>query len=356
MLIHDLFKDSKSYSKEVPLCPVFGQCGGCDFQDISYQDELRLKDERLRQFLRESLVLDDQLFQPIVASPREYHYRHRLDIKLQMTKQGPLIGFTPKSGFGTLPIEQCPIAEQAVSDFIPQLKNEAIAKLTTKYRQANLVVRTGENGRVLWGGMGRRSLQLDEKDYFWTTIKGKRIYYSLDTFFQANLSILPTCMEIIESFDIWQDKNVFYDLYGGVGLFGIALSDVVKKVVLIENNVHSVKLARFNVKENDFKHFHIVESTVEAALASEEFMASAVNGVGMIDPPRAGLSAEARHSLITAKIFSYLFYLSCNPIALVEDLKVFMDNGFEVEKIVPFDFFPKAKHIETLVLLKAPKI
>jgi len=66
----------------------------------------------------------------------------------------------------------------------------------------------------------RRSLQLREEDYFWTEIGGRKIFYSLDTFFQANLHILPGLFKTIRGFDIWEDDTCFYDLYGGVVSFG----------------------------------------------------------------------------------------------------------------------------------------
>ena len=90
-----------------------------------------------------------------------------------------------------------------------------------------------------------------------------RIKYSLDTFFQANISILPSVFHKIKSLGIWGNDVTFYDLYGGVGLFGIGMIDSVNKVVLIEESVASLRLAKYNVAYHDLKNFNRVIEKVE---------------------------------------------------------------------------------------------
>jgi len=217
-----------------PLCPVFKECGGCFYQNIAYSDELKIKERFLKDLFRKSFDFEDDIFAPIVPSPKPYHYRNRLDLKLKKTKTNDVfIGFSPMDRKGVIPIEACFIADEKISNFIPELKRQAIARLPAKYKNANLTVRVGENGRVLWGGIGRRSCQLLEQDYFWIEVRGKRIFYSLDTFFQANNSIIPKLFDTIDRFPFWDSTTTFFDLYGGVGLFGIGLAEKVGKVVII---------------------------------------------------------------------------------------------------------------------------
>jgi tRNA/tmRNA/rRNA uracil-C5-methylase (TrmA/RlmC/RlmD family) len=345
-------QNSPAATAAEPLCPVFGECQGCLYQNIIYTDELKIKEQQLRDLLLASLDISEERFAPIVASPKPYHYRNRLDLKLKRTiEHGILIGFTPVDRRGILPVEECFIADQNISGFIPELKVEAVARLPPKYRLANLVVRTGDDGRVCWGGIGRRSCELAAEDYFWTQIEGKKIFYSLDTFFQANLSILPKLFEEIRSFDLWEAKPVFYDLYGGVGLFGIGLAERCERVIHIEENPSSVKLARYNIDVNRIGNFQIVEGKVEDELPRLLEEDPKKIKVAMIDPPRAGLSPNASKYLAGSKALNFLFYLSCNPESLARDLKGFTQEGWAVEKIIPFDFFPKTKHLETLVLL-----
>lgn len=336
-----------------PLCPVFGECGGCAYQDISYEKELERKDTLVKDLLQKDPRITTGLFEPIVASPKPYHYRNRLDLKFIRTRdERVLLGFTPGSGRGIAAVEGCSIAERSISEFIPELRKQLEQNPVANYRRANIVIRTGDDAKVLWGGIGKRSCRLDPGNYLWTVLDEKKIFYSLDTFFQANLSILPKLFERIRAFDCWQTKPVLYDLYAGVGLFSLALSRQTRKAVLIEESLPSIKLAQHNVEYNRLTHMEIVAGRMEEVLppllARDN---SGIPKVAIIDPPRAGLSPLALETLAHAKGFTHLFYLSCNPQALARDIKGFTDHGWNVQRIIPFDFFPKTRHVETLVLI-----
>ncbi|MGE0269514.1 MAG: class I SAM-dependent RNA methyltransferase [Candidatus Omnitrophota bacterium] len=338
-----------------PLCPVFDECGGCAYQNISYSDELKIKQQRVTHTLHDLLAINPAVIQPIVPSPKEYHYRHRLDLRLLKTKEQKIfIGFSPKDRFGVVDVNQCAIAMESVSDFIPRLKEEVAKMLPAKYRLANLVVRCGQDGRLQWGGVGKGSLNLKEENYLWVEIEGRKVFYSLDTFFQANLSILPVLFRRIRQLDLWSDDTVFYDLYGGVGLFTLGLLGSYSKSYLIEDCKNSINLANYNVQYHRLDHVHVVEGRVEdhldGLLANEPGQA-----VAMIDPPRAGLTPAACELISGQEKFGSIFYLSCNPEALARDLKYFLRKGWAIQTVIPFDFFPKTKHIETFVWLKQLK-
>ena len=350
-------KDASSCRKVKPRCPIFGECGGCQYQDISYKDELKIKEAQLKNLFSESEELkgfvSKNTFAPIAASPKQYNYRNRLDMKLLKTRdQKVFMGFSPVARYSVVETDACDIAIKPISDFLPELKKQATEKLPQKYRNASLVVRTGDDGRVFWGGIGKRSLRMDEKDYFWTSISGKKIYYSLDTFFQANLSILPKLISTIKQLKILDKETTFYDLYGGVGFFGVSLYNQVKDVVLVEENIHATKIADYNVKVNGLSNFTIFSGRMEEHFAALPKEKKVQNKVAMIDPPRAGLSQDAAKILASTKAFNSLLYLSCNPGCLVRDLAIFTGNKWKIARIIPFDFFPRTKHLETLVLLK----
>lgn len=331
----------------VPLCEYFGDCGGCVHQDISYESELRIKETELKALLADSLKLKEKIFEPIVASPEQYHYRNRLDLSFRKTRAGEyLMGFKPEKSKYTLQIDSCAIAKTEISNFLPSLRTLSRENLPEGYSIANLVVKTGDDGRVFWGGMGRRSLQMKEADYLWTEPAGRRIFYSMDTFFQANLSILPLLIEKIRSLPLWTKNTVLFDLYAGVGFFTVSLHDLVKKVVMIEEAPSSIKLARFNVDYHRLSHVEVEGGKVEEKLKVTS------RAVAIIDPPRKGLSDGAIQALVRAKKLKALLYLSCNPKTLVRDLLHFAGKGWKINAVMPFDFFPKTKHLETLVWLE----
>ncbi len=342
-----------------PLCPIFGECGGCFYQDKSYSEELKIKEATLRNIFKEKLPLSDYLFEPIVPSPKEYYYRNSLDLRLVRTSarggknsENIFLGFSPQGKRTKLiPIETCFIADPNISKRIPSLKQEVVSRLLPKHKQANIVIRTSQEGRVCWGGLGKGSLRLKEEDYLWTQMGERKIFYSLDTFFQANLSILPSVFEQLRSLNIFSKETILFDLYGGVGLFGIALSDIVKKVILIEECIASIKLARYNVTINQLNNVEIIEGKVEERL-TPLLQEDSSPKVAFLDPPRAGLSEKALKVLKEAKTFQHILYLSCGPENLVRDLAEFVSSGWRIKKIIPFDFFPKTKRLEVLAVIK----
>ena len=335
-----------------PLCTVYGQCGGCQYQDISYAAELDLKQQYLAGLFAGQEITAG-IFEKIVPSPTEYHYRSRLDMKFLKTRDGrTFMGFSPANGKWMIEVSACPIAMPAISAFLPQLKQEAIAKLPLKYRNANLVVKTGHDGRIAWGGIGKRSLKMSVDEFLWTEINGRKIFYSLDTFFQANLAILPVLMQRIRDLNILDPQTIFYDLYGGVGLFGLCMADSVAKVILIEDNIHSVNIARHNAAFHSLSHFEVIAGKVEDIYPEFLQKEETARQVAMIDPPRQGLAPSVAQAIAQAKSVDHLLYLSCHPESLMRDLKVFMAAGWKVRRVIPFDFFPRTQHIETLVYLE----
>ncbi|OGW78794.1 MAG: hypothetical protein A2Z83_01025 [Omnitrophica bacterium GWA2_52_8] len=339
--------------KVEPPCVSFGACGGCAYQDIPYEKELEIKELLLRQVLTENAGVSGDLIRPIIPSPREYGYRHRLDVTLKRSRKlGLIMGFQHPEHHQMVPVQACSIAMPAVSDFLPELREQSMAKIPEDYRTANLVVRTGDDGRVHWGGIGHGSLEMKEQDYLWTEVQGRRIFYSLETFFQANLSILPLLLEKIRTLVAWDKPVTFFDLYAGVGLFGLCVADLAEQVIFIEEHKASVKLMRYNVAYNQLYNASVLAGRVEDHLADLMNLSEEHKRVAIIDPPRRGLSVAAAEKLSAQRGLDSLFYLSCMPESLARDLALFKMRGWSIEGIFPFDFFPKTKHLETLVLLQ----
>ncbi|MBF0619976.1 MAG: class I SAM-dependent RNA methyltransferase [Candidatus Omnitrophica bacterium] len=335
-----------------PACLVYGRCGGCQYQHLSYDEELRLKDKAARHLLAPTLGAEVRVLS-IMPSPKIYHYRNRLDLKLVKTRNKEIqVGFSPLEAGPILEIAACPIAMEQISNFIPELRRRAIETLPPGYRMANLTVRCGDGPAVHWGGIGEKSLRLEAGDYFYTDIAGQRIFFSLDSFFQANLSILPDLRATLRAFPVWSKKAVFFDLYGGVGLFSLWVHDLVLRAVNIEENIHAVRLARHNIALNKLPNVVAVGGRVENIFPEVLKKISGEDHVVMVDPPRGGLSDEAVRFLNTIEKVRHLIYLSCNPETLVSNLGGLTQRAWRVRSVQPFDFFPRTRHLETLVLLE----
>ncbi|MBU9889238.1 MAG: RsmD family RNA methyltransferase [Candidatus Omnitrophica bacterium] len=333
-------------------CPLFGTCGGCQYQNIPYERELVLKGEQLKRLLQEGLSLEGDVFGPVEPSPEAFHYRSRLDLTLRKRNNGERqMGFMVPGTQRLHEVTACLLARKEINAFLRELKEQAVRKLPENYRVANLVVRVGEEGKVFWGGIGRRSLRMNVEDYFWVTVGGRKIFYALDTFFQANHAILEKVVSRVEALVPWGPETVFLDLYSGVGLFGIALADRAGEVVMIEEGADAVKLAAHNIRYHDLKHVRVLKGKVETHLPEVLRGSSGKSCVALIDPPRGGLAASVVETLVNAQELQTLFYLSCSPGSLARDLKGLTRTAWEVRKVLPFDFFPRTQHVETLVWL-----
>jgi len=313
---------------------------------------LKIKEAALRE-LFEKAGVRDAVIDPIIASPEPYHYRNRLDLALlrMKTTGETTLGFMAENRFHVIGADSCAIARKEISDLIPSLKEPALAKMPKKGRLANVIVKTGDDRRVIWGGVGKRSLEMEEKDYLWTEVRGARVHYALDTFFQANLSILPRVIDALDAMIRWTERTAFLDLYGGVGLFAFAFAKKCAKAVIVESFQPSTSVARYNKKWNRADNVEIVDATVEDGLEPALFLTEGCERTLFVDPPRRGLSPSALEA-IAASAERDVFYLSCNPESLARDLALFAERGLRLERAVPLDFFPKTKHLETLAHLR----
>ena len=302
-----------SVEKVKPLCPHFGPCGGCAYQDLPYEAELSLKEETLKQLFSEKIGVQENIFRPLVPSPDPYAYRSRLDLSLRRIQGKIRLGFNEEGRRSLVDIESCAIARPEISAFIPALKRLASERLPENYRGANLVVKTGVDGRIRWGGIGRKSLCLSEAEYFWTEIEGKKIFYSLDTFFQANLSILPPLMKTLRPLLRLTPETCLLDLYAGVGIFWAVFAAEAGGVWAVEESGSAVRLAEFNRRYHGLSQVFLREGKTEDCLEEVLKETKGRPQAALVDPPRQGLSPLALKKLGQAKSLKPLIYISCNP-------------------------------------------
>jgi len=348
---------TQSATKTEPLCPVFGVCGGCAYQNIVYEDEIQLKQNRLKQLFLSAFPENKFLIRNVVRSPLEYHYRHRLDLGIYRLKSGEFIlGFMDGYKKHKVPIESCVIARKEISDFIPELKKQAIKIWPPKYQLANIAIRTDDSGRVMWGGIGKGSLQMKEEDYLWTRVDGKKIYFSMESFFQSNLSILEPLIQTIKNLKVIRNNTLFFDLYSGVGFFGLCFSNTAQKIIMIEESIASAQLAKFNIEKLVLGgKIQFYQGKVEDFLPVLSQSHPEMHKVAIIDPPRKGLHENVCRFLARPAEASFdldvLLYLSCSPESLIRDLKTLTAGDWKIGEIIPFDFFPKTEHLEVLAVL-----
>ncbi len=340
-----------------PPCPYFGRCGGCDFQQLTYQAQLDAKLEIVRDCLRRIARLDPLPNIEIHPSPREWHYRSRAN--WQIDAQSSVVGYFERSSHRI-----CDVAECAV--LVPELQ--------TTLETVREVVRTGEQlieSSDIDAAAGDTGVSVnpeiaDFKPVEITRKIGEETYYfKANTFFQTNHDLLATLIATA----IGDSKgSLAIDLYCGVGLFTVPLARRFERVTGVESSRTSAEFARRNLRNAELRNATIVAESVadwfkdlpeKFGLLSEETIANSA-GPGsdtlteidflLLDPPRTGVESGVLKGILSMQL-KRISYVSCDPATLARDLKILLSGGYSLDSITAFDMFPQTHHVETVVHL-----
>lgn len=354
-----------------PPCPVFGRCGGCDWQHIEPAAQLRHKAAMAADAYKRIGGLD--LPGLPIEGGKPWRYRNRVQIHA-----GPdgRRGFLARASHAVVPLADCPIARPAFADLFgaPPAKaagrHSAWSHPLPGGREFLISEEPGATGPGLAlagvpAGDGPEPQPKDARAAYlreaapaiplpWPAgsdgpivagILGKRIRFDLRCFFQSNLEM--TARLIPWALDGLEGESAL-DLYCGVGLFGAFLADRYKGVVAVEENPISLEYALGNIgATHDF-----LRGRVEDLLTAERGpLASARPDCIVVDPPRTGLD-KAVGEFLVAKRPADLIYVSCNPATQARDLKTLLASGFALRDLRLFDFYPQTAHVEAVAKLK----
>jgi len=288
--------------RETPPCPYFGSCGGCQYQHLTYDLELRWKEQQLRDALVRIGKIPEPPIDPMVRSPEPYGYRNRITLHLAEDK----IGFRDLKGRAVVDIKECLIAEPEV--------NEALWKL-----------RQHPPPRERW------------------TLRSSGV--EGHAFYQANRFLLETLRQAVA--DNTETAPVLIEGYAGVGFFTEVLAPRFQRVFMIENDTRAAATAQ----AKNLLNTTVLAGRCEDWLSGAWRQSRAEEGaVCLVDPPREGLEAVMAAQLAELP-FRQIVYLSCNPATLARDLNR-LSSRWSVKKLVPFDLFPRTAHIECLAILQ----
>jgi 23S rRNA (uracil1939-C5)-methyltransferase len=342
----DLLEPSPARTE--PLCAVYGVCGGCQYQHVSYEKSPEFKEQQLKEtILRIGGISIDDLCDPIRPAPEPYGYRNVISLRVINGPKGWEVGYIARDNKTVVPVSRCPIARQAINGSLGDIghvisafeRSDTIKEITIKYDGERTVFYPIYRGRFRFKPNDR--LRYRYRDLIYR--------YGPVSFFQVNHSMIPGLLDAVSGgLDGGPDETLF-DLYAGVGLFSIALAGRFRQVVGIELARESVDCFQANVKENGNHNITVIRDRAEHALkyAYKDFK-TAVNSV-LVDPPREGLKRGVIEFL-NKTAFRRLVYVSCDPATLARDLKM-LRATYSIRKITPLDMFPQTKHLETVVVL-----
>lgn len=342
-----------SPSRVQPPCQHFGDCGGCHYQHISYDQQLEIKHKILRDQLERIGGLDNPLIEPVFPSPDVFNYRNYVQFKIS---QGNKPGFYRRDKKGILEIQECHLPEESINQLWPLLEIDpetGVTSLGLRLGEGEDILMTLESSQPFDGDFNVESLPvsvvhlspdgsqvLAGSPFIILQVNDKTFQVSAGSFFQINIPLAKRIIEQIED-RIPDNVPLALELYSGVGLFSAFLASRVERLIAIEAS--EIAGEDFVINLDQFENVELYQGSVEKILPlldiSPEFV--------LVDPPRSGIKKKILERIVAMKP-NLLIYVSCDPATLARDARILSDGGYLAEKFVPFDFFSQTYHIETV--------
>ena len=384
-----------------PVCSIFPACGGCMYQTMPYEEQMKMKEGQIRRIMDEA-VNGEYVFEGVKASPKEFGYRNKMEFSFgDEYKDGPLsLGLHKKgSTYDVLTASDCRLVHEDMNKILVCVLEYFRERNVSYYRKMqhtgylrHLLLRRGDTtGEILVNLVTTTqeehdlqplvekilNLELDGKivgilhilndslsdvvksdetrilwgqDYFYEKLLGLEFKITPFSFFQPNTRGAEVLYETVRDYigDI-HDMTVF-DLFSGTGTISQVLAPVAKQVVGVEIVGEAVEAAKENAARNGISNCKFIAGDVFQVLDELEEKPDVI----VLDPPRDGIHPKA-----LPKILSYgverIVYISCKMTSLARDLEMMQIAGYRVEKMTAVDQFCETVHVETVVLLSHKK-
>ena len=375
-------------------CPVAKLCGGCDFWHMDYEEECRLKQERVRQALeRIGGVKVNEL--PLLSAPTCYGYRNKAQYPLSTHKGRPYAGFFRAGSHQVIENDRCLILPEEMD----RVKDTVIGYMTrygvSAYDEGthtglarHIYVRRGVvsgellvclavNGRKLPFAeklieelkkipgfttlvlsvntkksnvvLGEEFIPLYGQGWIEDTLCGLKFRLSPRSFYQVNHHQAQRLYQAAISLAEITKEDTVLDLYCGVGTITLAMASAAGRVIGVEVVPQAVEDAKENAKRNGIQNAEFLCGDAgQAALALE---AKGIRAdVAVVDPPRKGLNADTIEALSRMKP-RRIVYVSCDPATLARDVALLREKGYTLKNAMAADLFPRCAHVESIVCL-----
>ena len=324
-----------------PACPLFGRCGGCQYQHLAYAEQLVWKRQQVEELLKYMAGVEFSV-QPVIGSPREFGYRSKITPHFHLGREmPPPIGFLKQGArFEIIDVPQCPIATPEINVKLTEVRAKTQARIAAgEYqRDATLLLRHAQEGVVT-----------DYDAVIHEQVDALKLHFLARDFFQNNPFILPAFTGYVREQAAGSGARFLVDAYCGSGLFALSCAPSFEKVAGIELSATSVKFATENAAANGIAT--AVFQTGDAAQIFAGLTFPPNETAVVIDPPRRGCDES-----FLAQLFAFgpraVVYVSCDPATQMRDLKGFLGAGYKLTAVQPFDLFPQTRHLECVITLK----
>ena len=333
-----------SPERVAPRCPLFGKCGGCQYQHLAYASQLEWKRRQVAELLQHMAGIADFPVAPVVGSPRDYHYRSKITPHFHPPRSpAPMpIGFLRQgTRFDIVDVPHCPIATEPINVRLGAVRAAVHAKQADYQRGATLLLRDA-------GGV----VTTDYDAVVTETVGDVKLHFLARDFFQNNPFILPAFTRYVREQAAASGARFLVDAYCGSGLFALTAAPAFQHVTGIEISESSVRFARENAAANNINNATFVAGDAAAIFTGLDAATfKPADTVVVIDPPRKGCDESFLQQLFTFGPRAVV-YVSCDPATQMRDLRHFLAAGYELTAAQPFDLFPQTRHLECVLTLR----
>ena len=387
---------SPAATRITPDCPHFAQCGGCVWRHISYEEECRVKQQKVQDAVARIGGIDAPV-KPIIPSERVLRYRNKAQLPVGTDKNGkPVMGFFAFHSHRIIDCADCALQPACFADvmritrdFLAQTDNDVYDEQTGKGRLRHLYIRLGEvtnelmvcyvvngNGlkqedllvRMLREGLpnlktvvinsnrektnvilGRKNRTVYGSGVITDKLCGLIFTISPFSFWQVNRAQAERLYAKAREYAALTGNETLLDLYCGTGTIGLSMAKDCKSLIGVELIADAVRDAEHNATVNSIcnARFLCADAPQAAAQLAQE---GARPDVVILDPPRKGCG-EALVQTIGSMSPDRVVYVSCDPATLARDLQYFEAAGYRTIEVTPVDMFPRTAHVETVALL-----
>ncbi|MCL2481724.1 MAG: TRAM domain-containing protein [Spirochaetaceae bacterium] len=305
----------------VPACKYYYDCGGCTLGHIDYKMQLDIRKNLIKEAIERNGKIVSPEIEVVGGSP--YSYRCRAQFH---KSQDSTPGFKKRNSEEIIKIDFCNICNAGINNFLqssPLLEKERVT------------VFAPDNNFSY-------DRNLTQNNVIEVKIKERIIKTDINCFFQSNIQMLEKTIDLIMKF---AKGKVFFDLYSGVGVFALFLTEQAELVVSVESDKIAAAFAKENIKSSKAKF---------SSEKAEKFVLDwkgAIPDTVVLDPPRTGISIPVRKYLTDKKIKN-IIYLSCDYATFGRDLGFFTEKKYLIKKLFFLDFYPQTAHAESLAVLE----
>lgn len=389
----DLFEVIEAHENRTePRCPIYQDCGGCQSQHLSYPEQLRLKEQQVREQFHRIGGFTDLTIHPILGMEEPWIYRNKAQVPFGKNQQGEIVaGFYANQSHEIIDLEACYIQHpdnDAAIRFVKQLVRELKISIyhekthtgILRHLMVRIGVHTGEmmivlvtNGKKLPHKdmliskireafpqcksivqnindrqtnviLGKENILLWGREYIYDTIGDVKFAISPHSFFQVNPTQTKVLYDQVRKYAALTGDETVVDAYCGIGTIALYLANQAKQVYGVEIVPEAIADAKENAKRNEMSHVHFEVGAAEKVMP--KWLEQGIRpDVVIVDPPRKGCDSELLDAVVGMEP-KRIVYVSCNPATLARDAKYLRELGYETVEAQPVDMFPQTGHVE----------